>query len=570
MGSLIQRFSEWWEGLTSNQRIVMVGGAIFSVFLVVTTGYFASRPKMISLYSGLSASDQGMIVDELQKLGIDVEYDISGNVRVASDQVAEARMRLSLNGKSPSSGHSGNQDIAKLGMLNTPKVEQERLKIALEGELAKSIEALNSVQSARVHLNLGDNSPFLNERKPASASVGITESSGNSMSNEEARSIAQMVANSVPGLDVRRINIISTKGRLLWDGQNEDGIEGVAQRKKQAELEEGKRREKEVQRVLDVAYGKGNTVATINLTMDFDKKYEERVEKIPSEAPVVRESNEETMSEQGGDGNLVGVNPNVPGAAQPPAAPQAIGGGGSQNYKGKQVAETYGGNEKRSKIESALGAITSMSINVLVDEQKVKNLDQVRSFLSGYLGPLDGDPRYTATVTSVSFDRTAQQEAADAAAQAEMRERIQQFISLLPIIALVLVGFMIARSINKASRDRREQELLLEKQRQQAALQAAAKEEDARQRALLAGDVESEDMEGLPENMDIDGLPIEDSDEIDEEGMTKAEREARARAAIRAMMNLPEGVADELEEISVLAKERPDAFAMVVKTMMGE
>ncbi len=567
MESIIQRFTNWWSSLTGNQRTIMVAGAIISTILIASTAYFASRPKMMTLYSNLNAADQGVVVSELQKIGIDVEYDTSGNVRVASDKMAESRMRLSMGGKTPSSGHSGNADLEKLGMLNTPKVEQERLKIALEGELGKSVESLNAVQSARVHLNLGDNSPFLNERKPASASINITENSITSISSEEARAVAQMVANAVPGLDMRRITIVNTRGRMLWDGSNEDGIEGVAQRKKQAELEEAKRREKEVQRVLDVAYGKGNTVATVNLTMDFDKKYEELVEKIPTEEPVMRESNEETMIEQDGSGNPVGVNPNVPAAGQP-AAPQARGSGGMQNYKGKQVAETYGGNEKRSKIESALGNVTSMSINVIVDDGKVKDLDRVRSFLSGYLGPLDGDPRFTATVTSVPFDRTAQAEAQEAAAQADQRERIQQIISLLPILALVLVGFMIARTINKAAKERREQELLLEQQRQQAALEAAEREEAERLAAAERAALEYGG-DGMPMNMDMDDLPFDD-DFDDGDEAAKAQREARARAAVRAMMNLPENVANELEEIALVAKERPDAFAMVIKTIMSE
>src|SRR5688572_25279782 len=107
MGGILLKLRTWWETADRTQRVVTVFGSALLVILLFGTMMFASRPKMALAYGGLTPADQGKVVAEIQKIGIPVEYDLMGNVRVPSDRVAEAQAMLAKNGVAPASGHLG-------------------------------------------------------------------------------------------------------------------------------------------------------------------------------------------------------------------------------------------------------------------------------------------------------------------------------------------------------------------------------------------------------------------------------------------------------------------------------
>jgi flagellar M-ring protein FliF len=546
---MFDKIREWWENADRTQKVFTLFGVSLFAALLYATFYFSTRPSMKLLFRGLEPADQGMVVSGLEKLGIPVNYDEQGNVFVSESKAAEARAKLAINGKLPSSGRGGVGNLDGLGVLNTPKVEQERIKAALESELARSIEMMEGVRSARVHLNLGEDSPFISERRPPSASVGVSEASSMSVGREQARAIAQMVANAVPGLDLGHISIVSHTGRTLWDGSQEEGGNHQADHKIQAEIEEGKRRERELQRVLDSAFGPGNTVALVSVVMDFDKKIQETIERTPSEQPLTRESNEESMGGRaGGPGGIVGVASNVPNAV--PAVPVS-GGSGEQNYKGKQVHETYGNTEKKQRIEGAGGNLVGMSINVLVDQNAVKDLNQVNTFVQGYLGPYQGDPRFTATVTPVVFDRQAQKASEKAAQEAADQERMQKIISMLPIVAILLVGFMILRAMSKAG------------------ARSYASRSEYVPMSLPSGSEES----ALPFGESDPELPVaarfpSEGGELGAGG--SMELPQRPELDLENIQPIPDKVDVPLEQVKKMAAEKPESVALLIKTWLAE
>lgn len=453
MGSLLLKLRTWWETADRTQKVVTVFGSAFLITLIGGTLFFASRPKMEMLYGGLSPADQGMLNDELRKQGVQTEIDAKGNLYVPSDQVATAQSKLALAKKLPSSGHAGNADLEKLGMMTTPSVERERLKAVLEGELEKSVEAMAGVAGARVHLVLQSNSPFETEKSPASASITIAESSGYDLGADEARAIAMLVQNSVPGLESKNITVLSsTRGSVVFDGASEEGTGGGAQRKVEAEIAEGKRRERELQQKMDAAFGPGNTIAMVSVVLNFDRKSIDRHESSPSESPLSREVNDETMN-GGGSSNLGGLAGVAGNTGSIGAAPAAITPTTSDpKYQGKQVSEQYGVNETHTVEETAPGDVTQMTVNVLVNETKYADPSKIQAFVDGYLGPKKDDPNFRANVTSVPFDQESKKAVDAATSAASGRDKIQQAISILPIVALLIVGFMVVKSITKASK----------------------------------------------------------------------------------------------------------------------
>lgn len=447
MSSIFLKLRTWWETADRTQKVVSLFGGAFLIAILGLTFFFASRPKYELLYAGLTQKDMGMVTDELGKAGIPHRYDVRGNVEVPSDTKPEAQAILARANALPSSGHGGYADFEKMGWMNTPTVERERIKAAIEGELAKSVEQVEGVATARVHITPGDESRFMSDRKPPTASVFVTQDGNGGIGPDEARAIARLVANAVPKLEMKNIAVISNEGMTLWDGQTEQGADGRAAGKVQAEIQESKRREQEIQQKLDAVLGRGNAVVSVDLTMDFDQTSQSETIVTPSEGPISFEQVKEQMGpNEAGDTAGDPFNANAGGgAAGGPAA-----GGSKAGYSSEQTAKEFDRNVTRRNTEKAVGTIKTMSINVLVNKSKVEDAGPVNEFLDGYLGPNLDQPGFQATVTSLEFDTSGVKKSEEAFSAASSQARLQQLIAILPIAALLLVGFMVVKAIGKA------------------------------------------------------------------------------------------------------------------------
>jgi flagellar M-ring protein FliF len=453
MTSFFLRVRAWWETADRTQRVVTLFGAALLTALCIATIYFASRPRFSLLYGGLTSAEQGAIVNELTAMGVPYRLAPDGTVMIPAGAVAETRARLAVAGKQPASGHIGYEALDTMGMMVTPKVEQERIKAAIEGELANSVEKIEGVATARVHITLGDQSAFVRQRQAPTASVIIAERRTGAVTLESGRAIARLVQNAVTGLYAGNVSIVSTDGRMLYDGKSEQHGAGIAERKVQAEIAEARRREADLQRKLDLAFGPGNTIASIPiLEMNFDERASREIVRTPSEAPLRREEVRETMTGEGGRAPLApaGVAANMPGAPALAGTPGATA--AEPGYDGTQKATEYLANERTLDVREATGEITAMAINVLVNEANVSTTERVDQFLRSYLGPKAGDPAFTFGSTLVGFDTSAQKAAQEAAASGASAARIQQLLSILPIAALLLVGFMVMKALQKAGR----------------------------------------------------------------------------------------------------------------------
>jgi flagellar M-ring protein FliF len=449
MGGLLLRLRTWWETADRTQKVVTLFGSAFLVFLLAGTFYFSTRPKMALAYGGLTPSDMGRVVSEIQKLGIEAEYDQLGNVRVPSEKVAEVQAVLARNGVAPTSGHLGTRDLGSISMTTPKSVEEAQLVAVREGEIAKTIEAIAGVQAARVLLNPGKRGSFADEDEPPTASVTLTAAGGD-FGTEQAKAVATLVARSVPGLSPKNVTVVGQDGSTLYDGSAEDSFVGKFATKGEAQANEAKRVKRELQPMLDKAFGPGNTLLTCRVEMDFDETKEHRDEVKPHENPIEEESASETMGPGGSApaGGVAGTGSNI-GA---PTTPDT--GGGSGSYKGSKDAKRFPWDTIRTEKNKAPGTVTSMAIAVLADTKTVKNLGAVESLLKGYLGPKfnANDPNFAVTVTATEFDRKADKAAQDAVASAAGQERMQQIFGILPIAALIVVAFFVLRALGKVAK----------------------------------------------------------------------------------------------------------------------
>ena len=194
--------------------------ALFTVGLAAAAWLALQSPTQAPLYAGLAETDKAAVAEALQASGIGYTLDpASGALSVDAEKLHEAKMMLAAQGL-PKAQPSGDAMLAALPMGASRALEGETLRAAREADLARTIEAIDAVRVARVHLATADESVFVRDSRPAAASVMLTMQQGRSLSEAQVRAIRHLVASSVPGMAAEQVSVIDQSGALL------SGVEG--------------------------------------------------------------------------------------------------------------------------------------------------------------------------------------------------------------------------------------------------------------------------------------------------------------------------------------------------------
>jgi flagellar M-ring protein FliF len=181
-------------------------------------------------FRNLPESDKAAVVDALEGAGFDVALDArTGAVMLPPSDHARARMLLAGQGL-PRAAPGALDLIGEVPLGTSRAVEGARLRLAAERELARSIESMEGVEQARVIVALPEPSPFVRERSAPKASVSVTLARGRTLSAEETRAIAHLVAGAVPGLSPDAVAIADQTGRLLAGGPGSAAEGAMARR----------------------------------------------------------------------------------------------------------------------------------------------------------------------------------------------------------------------------------------------------------------------------------------------------------------------------------------------------
>jgi flagellar M-ring protein FliF len=255
-------------------RLAVLGGTTLALL-----GFFgwliteASTPPQSLLYGGLDMADAAKVVAQLDATNVPYELGNGGtSVFVPADQVARTRIALAEQGL-PSGGTVGYELFDKSNALGTTSFQQNvNLVRALEGELARTIQAIDSVKSARVHVVLPRRELFSRDKPEASASVLLQMRGRAQLTASQVAGIQQLIASAVPSLSPEHISIVDTNGTLL--SENREGSDPVAstaakadQRRRQLESQLSHTIEELVERTV----GPGKVRAEVSLDMDFDR-----------------------------------------------------------------------------------------------------------------------------------------------------------------------------------------------------------------------------------------------------------------------------------------------------------
>ncbi len=309
------------ERVRALPKPVLLGAAAALVAVIVAVVMWSSEPKYKVLFSNLDDRDGGAIVTALGAMNVPYRYNENGTaLLVPADRVYDARLQLASQGL-PRGGSVGFElmDNARFGASQF--AEQINYQRGLEGELARSIEAMNTVQHARVHLAMPRQSLFVRERQAPTASVLLNLYPGRSLSDAQVSAISWLVASSVPELTAESVSIVDQNGRLLSAPLGEGRGMDADQLRFVREIEQ--RTVERILTILNPLVGPGNVHAQATADVDFSRREETSEVYRPNQEP----GQAAVRSQQTSDSTQRGVGPaqGVPGALsnQAPANAQA-------------------------------------------------------------------------------------------------------------------------------------------------------------------------------------------------------------------------------------------------------
>jgi flagellar M-ring protein FliF len=202
--------------LTIARQLGLMLGLALSVAIGVAIVLWSQDPSYGRLFSEIGEQDVAEILEALDTQGIKYKVETgSGAIMVPTDDVNEVKLKLAALGL-PRSNSLGYELLDKdQGFGSSKSVEMVRFQRALEGEIAQTIMAIQSVKTARVLLAIPVQSVFVRDRKKPSASVIVNLYQGRSLDKGQIESIIHLVASSVPQLEAEQVTVVDQKGRLL-------------------------------------------------------------------------------------------------------------------------------------------------------------------------------------------------------------------------------------------------------------------------------------------------------------------------------------------------------------------
>jgi flagellar M-ring protein FliF len=353
----VERWIKSFADIPLGQRLILLVAAAASVATIVVTVLWAQRPSLEPLFGSLSTEDAGAIVDHLRDQHVPYELGAGGtSILVPASQVHELRMQLAEAGL-PTGGGVGFEIFDRATYGTTDYVQRVNYRRALEGELARTIGAMDQVASARVHLVMPEKRLFAKDQEAARASITLKLRGNGTLADGKVAAIVHLVASAVEGLAPERVTVVDLKGDVLYagsDGTSDTALVGT-QVSQRFDLEDRLR-----QRVLDIlepAVGPGAAEVQVSAELDFTRAETTQEMYDPDVAAIRSEQRTKEQTEGHSDlgGGVTGV------TAHPVEAGQ------SNTTKTQNATVNYELNRTVNHIVHPVGQIKRLSVAVLVD-----------------------------------------------------------------------------------------------------------------------------------------------------------------------------------------------------------
>ena len=435
------------------QKSVPLVFGVIVAFIGIIVFFTMQKPDMTTLFASLPESEKSAVIQTLKQNGVDVSLNPStGEVVVPLDAYHQARMLLAAEGL-PASVPDGYQSLGDMPMGTSRSVEAIKIKQSLEAELARSVNFISGISSARVHLAIPEKTVFARELALPSASVFVKLSNGRSLGRQQVQSIVHLVASSVPNLPAENITVVDQFGELLSKPSSDVGST-VSNEQMSQTMRLGEIYRSRVISLLTPMVGAGNLKAEINVDMNFTKS-QITTESVDPKGNALR--SEQTSLDESANPEAKGI----PGALSnaPPLAPDlkqtvpdAQNAGNNLKQRSQTSVKNYEVSKKIETTTAQYGQISKIKAAVIIREKKIiaedgtgsfekltdKQLLEIKSLVQEALG-FDKARGDSVTVTSSPFVDIMEKEIAPWYESSAVKDLAQQLATVL-ILAIVIFG----------------------------------------------------------------------------------------------------------------------------------
>ncbi len=435
------------------QKSVPLIFGVIVAFIGLIVFFTMQKTDMTTLFASLPESEKAIVIQTLQQNGVDVSLNPStGEVVVPVKDYHESRMLLAGEGL-PSSVSDGYDTLGDMPMGTSRSVEAIKIKQSLEAELARSINHISGISSARVHLAIPEKTVFAREIALPSASVFVKLSNGRSLGRQQVQSIVHLVSSSVPNLPSEKITVVDQFGELLSKPSNDVGTSSSNEQMSQT-MRLGEIYRSRIVSLLTPIVGAGNLKAEINVDMNFTKR-EITEESVDPKGNALR--SEQTSLDESANPEARGI----PGALSnaPPLAPdlkteapENKDAGGNLKQRSQTSVKNYEVSRKIETTTAQYGEIKKIKAAVILREKKVlsseglvtyekfsdQKLLEIKLLVQEALG-YDEARGDSVTVKSSPFVDMLEEDVLPWYENESIKELVQQLATVL-ILAIVIFG----------------------------------------------------------------------------------------------------------------------------------
>ena len=316
---LIVQLSALWQKLSFQQKLITSALIGFTLLGLVGLLVFAnvaggggggasgggqgSTKGMRPLYTNLELEEASQITQQLQKGNYKYRLENNGrDIHVPAKQLYEIRMALAREGL-PKRRGIGYELLDKTNLGQTDQLQRINARRALEGELQRTIEDLDEVNTARIHIVIPEHTIFLDQQEDSKATVVLRTVTGRTLSKDQIRGITHLVASSVQGLKPQNISIVDVEGKLLSNPFTGDELAMTSSTNMELKNNMERALEVKTSQMLATVFGHAKSQVKVAADLDFDK-VERTIRSFDPESRVIRSENRsEEITKNAPDGD---------------------------------------------------------------------------------------------------------------------------------------------------------------------------------------------------------------------------------------------------------------------------
>ncbi len=419
---MLEALRNWFEGAAktfgemSIGKRALIAGLGGLLVLAAAGGILVSRHNPYSvLYSDLSGEESAAV---LKKLGeTKIPYTLSDDKKVVSvpaDQMDLARMELAKEGL-PGQDVVGFERFDKTSFGVSSYVQRVQYIRSLQGELIRSIQRIDAVKRARVHISIPPKRTFLEDEEAPKASVVVELKRGRELAKAESKGIAHLVSSAVEGLQVNQVTIVDTQGRFLHRPEDED-TQGMSTQVLEMQRSMEKSYEKRIVDLLSPVVGAGKVIAKVAAELDMSRSntFEESYDPDRTVAQVTIKNDETANGQRPNPLGIPGSRSNLPGSeVNNPPVPMA-----TMNTEKNSQKSNYAVPKKIARVDKPSGSLKRLTVAVVVDglykapagstgaerfePRSDAELTRLQSLVAEAVG-IDSERRDSITITSLPF-----------------------------------------------------------------------------------------------------------------------------------------------------------------------